>query len=256
VNAVSARRRPFVAGNWKMNKTVGEARAFVRELRAIALPDDVEIAVAPPFTALEAVHEELRGSPIQLAAQEMNAADRGAFTGQISPLMLKELGVNYVILGHSEARRYLGETDEAVGKKVQSALAQGITPIVAVGEDEQLHAEGRAVEHCSRQLRIAFTGIAADAVARCVVAYEPIWAIGTGLSEDPASANERIAELRGSVDGLASARILYGGSMNATNAASLMAQLEIDGGLIGGASLEAQSFAAIAAAASPAQAAR
>jgi triosephosphate isomerase (TIM) len=239
-----------------MNKTVAEARAFVRELRAIALPDDVEIAVAPPFTALEAVHDELRGSPIGLAAQEMNAADRGAFTGQVSPLMLRELGVSYVILGHSEARRYLAETDEDVGNKVRSALAHGITPIVAVGEDARLHAEGRAVEHCSQQLRIAFAGIAAEAVARCVVAYEPIWAIGTGVSEDPDGANERIAQLRASAEGLAGARILYGGSMNPANAGALMAQFEIDGGLIGGASLEAQSFAAIVSAASPAQAAR
>jgi triosephosphate isomerase (TIM) len=256
VNAASGRRRPFVTANWKMNKTVAEARAFVHELRAIPLPDDVELALAPPFTALEAVHGELRDLPIRLAAQNMNAADRGAFTGEISPPMLKELGVSYVILGHSEVRRYLGETDAAVGKKVRSALAHDITPIVAVGEDERLHAAGRAVEHCSMQLRIAFEGIAAEAVARCVVAYEPIWAIGTGLSEDPVMANERIAELRRSVAGLANVRVLYGGSMNAANAAALMAQLEIDGGLIGGASLEPESFAAIAAAASSAQAAR
>ena len=186
----------------------------------------------------------------------MNAADRGAFTGQISPLMLKELGVSYVILGHSEARRYLGETDEAVGAKVRSALAHGLTPIVAIGEDARLHAEGRAAEHCIEQLRIAFEGVAAEDIARCVVAYEPIWAIGTGVSEDPRGANERIAQLRASLEGLAGTRMLYGGSMNPANAAALMAQLEIDGGLIGGASLEAQSFAAVVAAASPAQAAR
>jgi len=237
-----------------MNKTLTEARAFVRELRATNLPRDVEVAIAPPFTALEAVHEELRGSRIHLAAQNMHEADKGAFTGEISPVMLKELGVRYVILGHSERRRYQGETDVSVGLKVHAALAHGLTPIVAVGEDARDHAAGRAVEHGSAQLRIAFEGVGAERIAHCVVAYEPIWAIGTGLSEDPYGANEVIGRLRCCVPGLEAARFLYGGSMNPGNAAALLAQPEIDGGLVGGASLDVHAFAAIVAAARPAAA--
>jgi triosephosphate isomerase len=237
-----------------MNKTIAEARAFVQELRAIALPDDVEVAVAPPFTALDAVRAALQGSRIQLAAQDMNDADRGAFTGEISPLMLKELDVRYVILGHSERRRYQCESDAAVGRKVRSALAHGITPIVAVGENEQQHVEERAVEHCSTQLSIAFEGIGPQDVARCVVAYEPIWAIGTGRAEDPKSANDVMGYLRRCVDGLSTSLLLYGGSMNRANASALLTQPEIDGGLIGGASLDPSAFAAIIDAARPATA--
>jgi triosephosphate isomerase len=237
-----------------MNKTIAEARVFVQELHAMALPDDVEVAVAPPFTALEAVQEALHGSRIELAAQDMNDADFGAFTGEISPLMLKELQVRYVILGHSERRRYQCESDASVGRKVRSALAHGITPIVAVGENEQEHAAERAVEHCSAQLSIAFEGIGPQDVARCVVAYEPIWAIGTGLAEDPKNANDVIGYLRRCVDGLSTSLLLYGGSMNRANATALMAQPEIDGGLIGGASLDANAFAAIIEAARPATA--
>lgn len=239
-----------------MNKTIAEARAFVREFRALPLPHEVEVAIAPPFTALAAVHEELHGSRIHLAAQEMNEADRGAFTGEISPVMLKELGVRYVILGHSERRRYLGESDASVGRKVRSALAHALVPIVAVGENEREHAAGRAVEHCAMQLRIAFDGMGPEDVASCVVAYEPIWAIGTGLAEDPQSANDVIAKLRRCVDGLTASRFLYGGSMNPANAPALMAQPEIDGGLVGGASLDPLAFAAIVNAARPAAASR
>jgi triosephosphate isomerase len=239
-----------------MNKTVAETRAFVRELRGLPLPQDVDLAIAPPFTALAAAHEELTGSSIALGAQDMDEHERGPFTGEISPPMLLELGVTFVILGHSERRLHFGESDESVGRKVRAALAHGLTPIVAVGENAELHAAGRAVEHCTRQLHAAFEGVAVDEIARCVVAYEPIWAIGTGLSEDPVSASVAIGRLRACVDGLAGARFLYGGSMNVANAAALMSQPEIDGGLVGGASLDPRSFAEIAAAARPTAASR
>lgn len=238
-------RRPLVAGNWKMNETIAQSRNLVRALRGHALPCDVAVVVAPPFTALAAVAEELRGCPIALGAQTMHECDSGPFTGEISPVMLRELSVEYVILGHSERRAACGETDEAIARKVRAALAHGITPIVAVGETHDEHVAGRALPRVVSQARAAFRGLSAADVARCVVAYEPIWAIGTGLSDEPASADTIMNQIRGCVDGLADARILYGGSMKVENAAALLAQPNIDGGLVGGASLCAESFAAI-----------
>jgi triosephosphate isomerase len=249
-------RRPLIAGNWKMHKTVAEARALIRDVRASALPRDVDVVVAPPFTALAAAHEELHGSHIGLGAQTMHEAAHGAFTGEISPVMLYELGVRFVILGHSERRLHFGETDAGVNRKVKSALAHGITPIVAVGETKDEHQAGRTRERVTQQIRDAFAGVVAPDAARCVVAYEPIWAIGTGLSDTPENANGVIGEIRAAVEGLQHARILYGGSMKGENAAALMAQPEIDGGLIGGASLTASAFRAVLDAASAAVSAR
>jgi triosephosphate isomerase len=237
--------RPLIAGNWKMHKTVAQARALVRELRAAELPHDVDIVVTPPFTALEAMHEELRGSRIRLGAQTMHEAANGAFTGEISPVMLHEIGVRFVILGHSERRAHCAETDAGVNRKVKSALAHGITPIVAVGETKVEYEAGRTRERVTAQTRAAFADVAAADVARCVVAYEPIWAIGTGLVDEPANANGVIGEIRAAVEGLEHARLLYGGSMKGENAAALMAQPNIDGGLIGGASLTAHAFLAV-----------
>jgi triosephosphate isomerase len=237
--------RPLIAGNWKMHKPVAQARALVRELRAAELPHDVDIVVTPPFTALEAMHEELRGSRIRLGAQTMHEAANGAFTGEISPVMLHEIGVRFVILGHSERRAHCAETDAGVNRKVKSALAHGITPIVAVGETKVEYEAGRTRERVTAQTRAAFADVAAADVARCVVAYEPIWAIGTGLVDEPANANGVIGEIRAAVEGLEHARLLYGGSMKGENAAALMAQPNIDGGLIGGASLTAHAFLAV-----------
>ncbi len=248
-------RRPLIAGNWKMNKTVAEARALVRDIRAYDLPRDVDIVVAPPFTALEAAAEELAGSHVGLGAQNMNEHAEGAYTGEISPLMLVDLRVRFVILGHSE-RRAMGETDEAVNAKVRAALAHGLTPIVAVGETPDEHRAHRTRERVTQQTRAAFAGVSAADVARCIVAYEPIWAIGTGLSDSPENASDVIGEIRASVEGLANARLLYGGSMKPENAAAFMAQPQIDGGLIGGASLTARTFLAVIDAASSAAGAR
>jgi triosephosphate isomerase len=238
-------RRPLIAGNWKMHKTLAETRTLVRALREHRLPAGVDVVIAPPFTALALAHEELEGTSIGLAAQTMHEANHGAFTGEISPVMLVEIGVRWVILGHSERRAYDNETDDGVSRKVRSALAHGITPIVAVGETKEEHERGSTHAKVVAQTRAAFAAVAPDDVARCVVAYEPIWAIGTGLVDHPENANAVIGEIRRCVPGLGEARILYGGSMKGENAAALMDQPEIDGGLIGGASLQAESFLAV-----------
>jgi len=238
-------RRPLIAGNWKMNETIAQARELIRELRAQAIPGSIDVVVCPPFTALAAVANDLAGSQFALGAQTMSEHDSGAFTGEISPVMLRELGVAYVILGHSERRAQCAETDVSVNRKVHAALAHGLVPIVAVGETQFEHREGRAVEKVTQQTQAAFEGVRAGDVARCVVAYEPIWAIGTGLNDDPENANRTMGAIRGAVDGLTDARLLYGGSMKPDNAAALLAQPNIDGGLIGGASLVAAGFIGI-----------
>jgi triosephosphate isomerase len=238
-------RRPLIAGNWKMHKTIPEARALVRELLAAPLPAGVDVVVAPPFTALAAVADEIRDSSIALGAQTMHDVQHGPHTGEISVVMLRDIGVAYVILGHSERRAAGAETDESVNRKVRIALANGITPIVAVGETAAEHARGETLARVTHQARAAFVDVDEGDVARCVVAYEPIWAIGTGLVDDPENANGVISEIRASVPGLDRARILYGGSMKGENAPALLAQPQIDGGLIGTASLSAASFLAI-----------
>jgi len=244
-------RRPLVAGNWKMHKTVAETRALLGELRNRPLPEGVDVVVCPPFTALAAAREELRGSAIGLGAQTMHESDHGPHTGEISPVMLRELGVSWVILGHSERRADCNETDAGVNRKVRAALEHGLVPIVAVGETREEHEANETHAKVVRQTQAAFDGMAREDVLRCVVAYEPIWAIGTGLNDEPESANRVIASIRNCVPGLERARILYGGSMKPANADALMAQPEIDGGLIGGASLQAASFLTIVDAAAP-----
>jgi triosephosphate isomerase (TIM) len=244
-------RRPLIAGNWKMHKTIAETRALLRELLAAPPVAGVEIVVAPPFTALAAAHEELRGSSIGLGAQTMHEGDHGPYTGEISPIMLRDVGVRYVILGHSERRAGCGETDAGVARKVRAALAHGLTPIVAVGETEEEHRRNETLRRVTHQARAAFEGLAPAEVARCTLAYEPIWAIGTGLTDEPESANAVLGAIRNCVEGLENVRLLYGGSMKGENAPALMAQPNIDGGLIGGASLSAASFLAIVAAAAP-----
>jgi triosephosphate isomerase (TIM) len=240
---MSSRQR-LIAGNWKMHKTIGESVAFVEALlRLQPRLHGVDAVVCPPFTALAAVHSALGDHRIGLGAQTMAAADHGAFTGQISPLMLLDCGVRWVILGHSEQRMYCGETDAAVNAKVGAALYHGLTPIVAVGETEEEHVAGRTRERVTAQARAAFAGCSPDDVVRCVVAYEPIWAIGTGRSCDPAGADAVMAEIAAAVPGLDRTRMLYGGSVKPDNLAAFIAQPHIDGGLVGGASLDPDSFA-------------
>jgi len=243
---MSHNRTPLIVGNWKMHKTIAEARAFVDALRARALPlDVVDAVIAPPFTALCALRDALAGTAIGVGAQNMCWADAGAYTGEIAPRMLAECGARWVILGHSERRAMFGELDERVNEKVRAALAHGMTPIVAVGETADEHAAGAARDKVCAQVRAAFDGVDAADAARCVVAYEPIWAIGTGHADTPPQANAIMGEIRTAVAGLAGCRLLYGGSMNPTNVGEFVQQPNIDGGLVGGASLAPDSFAAL-----------
>jgi triosephosphate isomerase len=243
---MSAARKPLIVGNWKMHKTIAETRAFIAAIRVRDLPlADVDAVICPPFTALCTAHTELEHSGIALGAQNVCWAERGAFTGEISPLMLVECGVTWVVIGHSERRAMFGELDERVHEKARAALAHGITPIVAVGETALEHAAGKARDKVCAQVQAAFGGMPDADVARCVVAYEPIWAIGTGTADSPEEANHIMGEIRGTIAGLANVRILYGGSVTPDNVASYVAQPNIDGGLVGGASLDPASFAAL-----------
>jgi triosephosphate isomerase len=243
-------RRPLIAGNWKMYKTAPEAAALASEVRDGASGErgDVDVVVAPPFTALHAVAAALKGSPVALGAQDMHWEHEGAFTGAVSPVMLKDAGCSHVILGHSERRQLFGETDDNVARKSEAAFRHGLTPIVCVGETLAERESGRTMEVTQRQTERALRGLTGDQVARLVVAYEPVWAIGTGRTATPAQAQEVHAYLRRLVDrshGEASAaavRILYGGSVKPDNIGSLMAEADIDGALVGGASLTAASF--------------
>ncbi len=240
-----------------MNKTNADAAAFVERFMQLAgsIPDDVELVLCPPFTALHTVAASLDaaqgpGGRVRLGAQNMHWLPSGAFTGEISAPMLLEIGVQYVILGHSERRMYFGETDETVRLKTAAALQNGLIPIVAVGESLELRQDGKTELHVTAQTRAALGGLAPEDVRKIIVAYEPIWAIGTGHNCDPAGANEVMRAIRGSVDGLQEVPILYGGSVKPDNIAAYTALDEIDGGLVGGASLDAESFAALASASS------
>lgn len=238
--------RALVAGNWKMHKTIAEATAFVHDLLALAPDlDAVDAVLFPPFTALRATADALDRSPIGLGGQTMCADERGAFTGEVSPDMLLDCGATWVILGHSERRAMCGETDGGVNRKVHAALHHGLTPIVCVGESAADHAAGRTHARVVAQSVAAFVDVEPENVARCVVAYEPIWAIGTGNTDSPAGANDVMAQIRAAVSGLERTRILYGGSVKPDNIGTFVAQPHIDGALVGGASLEATSFAAL-----------
>jgi triosephosphate isomerase len=247
--------KTLIVGNWKMNGTLAQSRELVRALLADSSwrHPDVDVAVAPPFTALAAVAAELgANSPLGLGAQTMHWAERGAYTGEISPVMLVEIGCRYVILGHSERRGSCGETDLGVNLKTKSALAHGLVPVVAVGETLEEHNSGRTAARVTEQVRAALDGLDAGAVARCVLAYEPLWAIGTGVAEDPATADAVMATIRGCDPALADVQILYGGSVKPENVASFVAQPNIDGALVGGASLDARTFSELVRNARPA----
>src|SRR5919108_3063110 len=237
-------RRKFVCGNWKMHKTAADAVQLVRELREKISNASAQVAVAPPFTALAAVKQALAGSAIQLFAQNCHFEKQGAFTGEVSPGMVKDVGCDGVILGHSERRQYFGETDDLVAKKLRAALAEGLHPIVCVGETLQEREAGRTWEVVSRQVRGALGGLDAATLQRITLAYEPVWAIGTGRNATSAQAQEVHGQIRGLLrelggDAAASAiRIQYGGSVKPDNAAELLSQPDVDGALVGGASLK------------------
>ncbi len=242
-------RTPIIAGNWKMYKTPAEAEAFVRELAPLLAEfDTVERVVCPPYLAIPAVSAALKGTPIKVGAQDVHYEDEGAYTGRISPVMLKGY-VEYIIIGHSECRRDLGHTDEIVNKKAKAALAHGFTPIIAVGESLEQNEAGETEAFVSQQVRGAYAHISAADALKTVVAYEPIWAIGTGRNASAQVANDIIggvvrktlAALYG--DAIASQiRIQYGGSVKPDNMAEYITQPDIDGALVGGASLKVGSF--------------
>jgi len=247
-------RRKFVCGNWKMHKTGNEALQLVRELgERLSGATTAQIGIAPPFTALAQVKWALSQgrSPIQLFGQNCHHEKQGAFTGEVSALMLKDAGCDGVILGHSERRQLFGETDEGVARKVKAALAEGLHPIVCVGETLQEREAGRTWEVVSRQMRAGLAGLDTGAVQKLTIAYEPVWAIGTGRNATAAQAQEVHGQIRGllrELGGAAAAdavRIQYGGSVKPDNAAELLGQPDVDGALVGGASLKAEDFAKI-----------
>jgi triosephosphate isomerase len=245
-------RKPFIAGNWKMNTTLSEAVELAKGVVAkVGAVSDVDVAVCPPYTSLAAVKDILAGSNVKLGAQDVHWEEKGAYTGKVSCAMLKSVGVEYVIIGHSEQRSYFHETDETVNKKVQAALGAGLLPIVCVGETIEERKSGKMQQVVDRQVRGAFAGIAKEHALICTIAYEPVWAIGTGETATPEQANEAHAFIRQimadmydqeTADAL---RIQYGGSMKPGNAKELLAQSDVDGGLIGGAALKADDFAGI-----------
>ncbi|MDH4101380.1 MAG: triose-phosphate isomerase [Nitrospirota bacterium] len=245
-------RRSLIAGNWKMNKTIAEAVDLAREVsRAATTAAGREVVIAPTFTALASVSEAIRGSVVGVAGQDLFWEEKGAFTGEIAPLMLKDAGCSHVIIGHSERRQYFGETDDSVCRKVKAALAVGLTPIICVGELLSEREENRTFAVIERQIRGGLDSLAADQVEKLVIAYEPVWAIGTGKTATTVQAEEVhrfIRRLVAEVFGKAAAekvRILYGGSVTPENIDDLMKEADIDGALVGGASLKPESFARI-----------
>ncbi|MDR2191294.1 MAG: triose-phosphate isomerase [Endomicrobium sp.] len=241
-------RTPLMAGNWKMNKTVGEAVAALKALKPlVADVKDVEVLICPVFTSLYAVSREIENSEIKLGAQNLFWEAKGAFTGEVSPSMVKDAGCSYVIIGHSERRQYFGETDETVNKKTKAAFGAGLIPIVCVGETLKEREENITFKVIEKQIRDGLSGLSGEQASSLVIAYEPVWAIGTGKTATPDQAQEVHAFIRKLYaeiykEAAESVRILYGGSVNPKNVSDLMKQPDIDGGLVGGASLEADSF--------------
>ena len=245
-------RKPLIAGNWKMHKTPEEARTFASQLlEELKDEREVEVVVAPPFVSLLPVKEVLGEGPIKLAAQNVHWEKEGAFTGEVSPLMLNEIGCDYVIVGHSERRGYFGETDEMVNRKVKALLDVGLRPILCVGETLKEREEGKTFQVVEAQVRGGLKDLEAGERKELVVAYEPVWAIGTGRTATPHQAQEVQAFIRGVLKELfgeevaRGIRILYGGSVKPENIAELMAEEDIDGALVGGASLKVDSFVRI-----------
>ena len=244
-------RTPIIAGNWKMNKTPSEAEALISELKPLVKEANATVVVCVPAVDIPAVKKAVSGSKIRVGAQNVHFKASGAYTGELSAAMLKELGVDYVIIGHSERRQYFGETDETVNLRVRAAVEAGLIPIICVGEKKEQREAGYTDALVEYQTLIALTGLTENEVKKVVIAYEPVWAIGTGLTATDEQANETIGVIRKAIERkygkrVANAvRIQYGGSMNPKNVKGLMAQSEIDGGLIGGASLKAPDFAQV-----------
>ena len=243
-------RQPFVAGNWKMNGSRASAESLVEAVLGGLEGVSAEVAVCPPFVYLEQVGGLIAGSPVKLGAQDMAKEEPGAYTGEVAGAMLRDMGCAYVILGHSERRSYYGETDEVVAAKTGRALADGLAPIVCVGELLEERENGDTEKVVGRQLDAVLDAVGPEGISRGVIAYEPVWAIGTGRTATPEQAQEVHAFIRGRVaardhEVAAALRILYGGSVKGDNAAGLFSQADIDGGLIGGASLKADDFLAI-----------
>lgn len=241
-------RRPLIAGNWKMYKTTSEALGFVEAFIPLMGESDIEVALCVPFTQLPAVKEAIKDTKIKIGAQNMHYDDEGAFTGEISPVMLKEIGVDYCIIGHSERRSYFGETDGTVNKKLHAAFKHGITPILCVGESLEERDSGKTEYIVRGQIENGLSDLEAKDVSRMVVAYEPIWAIGTGKTATAEQANETIAYIREVIREMygeeisEQVRIQYGGSVKPNNASEIMNQEDIDGALVGGASLNPHDF--------------
>ncbi|MBI3298113.1 MAG: triose-phosphate isomerase [Elusimicrobia bacterium] len=253
-------RRPLIAGNWKMFLDLAGSVALARGVAAGAPPDGPEVVVAVPFTALTVVGEVLKGSKVKLAAQNLHWEKEGAFTGEVSAAQLKDAGCAAVVIGHSERRQFFGETDETVKKRLTAALAAGLLPIVCVGETLAEREDGRTFKVLETQLTGALTGFGPSQLATLVVAYEPVWAIGTGKTATPAQAQEAHLFIRKTCERLhgaalaAGLRILYGGSVKPDNADALMSEPDLDGALVGGASLKADSFLRIVKFSAPARA--
>ena len=241
-------RRPFIAGNWKMYKTAEQAKAFAEEFKKLYKPSDVRVAIAAPFTQLWALKEAFAGTGIGVAAQNMHWADEGAYTGEVSAAMLREIGVDYCVIGHSERRQYFAETDETVNKKVLKALAEGILPILCCGESLKTRDAGEQNAFVEAQIRADFAGVSAEDAKKVTVAYEPIWAIGTGRTASPEQAQDMCAYIREVLKDIygedisEEITIQYGGSVKPSNASDLMYQDDIDGALVGGASLKPADF--------------
>ncbi|GGL54190.1 triose-phosphate isomerase [Sporolactobacillus putidus] len=245
-------RKPIIAGNWKMNKTVREAHEFVEAVKdKVPSPDVVDSVVAAPFLALDRIVADAKGSDLKIGAENVHFENSGAFTGEVSPVMLEDLGVNYVIIGHSERRAMFAETDDTVNKKVLASFAHHLLPIVCVGETLDEREGGRWQAVVKNQVTKAFAGVPSDQATDVVIAYEPIWAIGTGKSASSDDANEVCAFIRETVAGIygketaEKVRIQYGGSVKPANIADFLAQSDIDGALVGGASLQPESFLAL-----------
>ena len=240
-------RKPIIAGNWKMNKTIKEAMDFVKDVKDKVQNDKVEAVICAPFTLLKDLKEATKGTNIKIGAQNMHYADNGAFTGEIAPNMLKELDIDYVVIGHSERREYFNETDETVNKKVLKALEVGIDPILCCGETLEEREAGKTKEVCKVQVEKALENVSKDDLEKVVIAYEPVWAIGTGKTATSEDANDVIKYIREVVANLYGdlankVRIQYGGSVKPQNVAEIMAQSDIDGALVGGASLESSDY--------------
>lgn len=240
-------RKPIIAGNWKMHKTIAEALEFVNEVKDRVNNDKVEAVICAPFTLLKDLKQATKGTNIKIGAQNMHFEEKGAFTGEISPLMLKELDMDYVVIGHSERRQYFNETDETVNKKVLKALEVGIDPILCVGETLEEREAGNTKDVCKVQVEKALENVSKEDLAKVVIAYEPVWAIGTGKTATSEDTNDVIAYIREVVANLYGelaneVRIQYGGSVKPSNVAEIMNQSDIDGALVGGASLEANDY--------------